>query len=101
MQAQRKPDTTEAMRDLIQEVREVFPFEMPAAQLCSGPCRGCPKKLLEFIDEELTDWATSLDAGDVPSLGELQALGKRCRKIHAALASNGLVGDGLTGKVSR
>ncbi|WP_308367318.1 MULTISPECIES: hypothetical protein [unclassified Microbulbifer] len=86
-----KPNTTAAMRELISQVRSTMPFHLPASQLCAGPCRGCPKKLLEFLDQELEEWETRLDAGEKPTLGDVSRFGKMCRRIHAALASNKLV----------
>ncbi|MGL6159039.1 hypothetical protein [Microbulbifer sp.] len=86
-----KPDTTTAMRELISQVRKTLPFHLPASQLCAGPCRGCPKKLLEFLDQELEEWETRLDSGEKPTIGDVSRFGKMCRRIHAALAANKLV----------
>ena len=86
-----KPDTTTAMRGLIAEVRSTMPFNLPAAELCAGPCRGCPKKLLEFLDQELEEWETRLRDGEKPTLGDVSKFAKTCRRIHAALAQNNLV----------
>lgn len=91
MERARKPDTASAMRAIIGEARRALPFHLPAAELCAGPCQGCPKKLLEFIDGELFDWTERLDRGEIPTLGDVSALGKRCRKIYAAIAKNGLI----------
>lgn len=87
----RKPDRVSAMRALIDEARSTLPFSLPAAQLCAGPCRGCAKKLLEFLDLELWQWEQRLAEGAAPSFGELAALGKCCRRIRAALVANGLL----------
>ncbi|WKT61368.1 hypothetical protein Q2E61_04045 [Microbulbifer thermotolerans] len=86
-----KPDTVTAMRGLITEVRNTMPFNLPAAALCAGPCRGCPKKLLEYLDQELEDWEQRLDNGEKPSLGDVSKFAKTCRRIHQALAANQLV----------
>lgn len=80
-----KPDTLSAMRSLINEVRTVIPFDLPEEAICSGVCRGCAKKLLEFLDAELSEWECRLDAGEVPRLGDVQQLGRCCRKVHVAL----------------
>ncbi len=80
-----KPDTSSAMRRLIDQVRTEIPFDLPEETICSGDCRGCAKKLLEFLDAELSDWECRLDAGEVPLLGEVQRLGRCCRKVHIAL----------------
>ncbi|MDI3325038.1 hypothetical protein QKW35_11670 [Pontibacterium granulatum] len=88
-----KPDTQTAMRNLIAEVRDVMPFEMPVDQMCSGICNGCAKKLLDFLDIQLEEWEWRLDQGEVPALGDLDKLGKTCRKIYRVLEKNGLVGE--------
>ena len=87
----RKPSTTQAMGELIVQVRHQIPFEIPTEQLCNGPCRGCPKKLLEFLDMELEEWEQRLDGNEQPLLGDVQRLAKRSRKIYCSLQKNGLV----------
>lgn len=86
-----KPDTTTAMRGLIAEVRTAMPFNLPAAELCAGPCRGCPKKLLEFLDQELWEWEVRLDGGEKPTLGDVTKFARTCRRIYKSLAANQLV----------
>lgn len=85
-----KPDTTTAMRNLIQQVRRTVPFDTPDEVLCSGICRGCAKKLLEFLDMELEQWEYRLDDGEAPNLGDIKQLAKRSRKIYSALKREGL-----------
>jgi hypothetical protein len=87
----RKPSTSIAMLQLIEEARSQIPFNTPSAELCAGPCRGCPKKLLEFLDSELEDWQELLGQDQQPSLGDVQKLAKRCRKIYRSLEVNGLI----------
>ncbi|WP_093328753.1 hypothetical protein [Thalassotalea agarivorans] len=86
-----KPDRITAMRDLIIEVRNEFPFALPEAEICAGKCVGCPKKLLELADTELTHWETELDAGETPSFGEIARLGKMCKNIRRGLVRNELI----------
>lgn len=86
-----KPDTTIAMRQLIQKVRSIIPFDIPEEAICSGICRGCAKKLLEFLDMELEDWEARLASGDHPKLGDIQKLAKQSQKIYTSLQRNGLV----------
>lgn len=86
-----KPDTRTALQSLIDEVRSTLPFDLPAAQVCNGICNGCSKKLLDFLDMELLDWQSRLDAGDVPRLGELDKLGRTCLKVYRVLEKNELV----------
>ncbi len=40
-----KPKTRDAMMQLIDQVRTAIPFDTSEAELCSGTCHGCPKKL--------------------------------------------------------
>jgi len=86
-----KPNTRIAMQNLIDEVRDTLPFDLPMAQVCNGICNGCSKKLLDFLDGELLDWQARLDAGEVPRLGDLTALGRTCRKVYRVLQRNELV----------
>lgn len=86
-----KPDTRTAMRQIIAEVRAALPFSMPATELCAGPCLGCAKKLLEYLDQEIEAWEQRLNEDDKPTLGEVSKFAKTCTRIHNAIAANGLI----------
>ncbi len=86
-----KPRTPAAMRQLIQQVRESLPFELPAAYVCNGVCRGCSLKLLDYLDLELMHWENRLEEGDAPDLQDIQRLAKTSFKIHRVLEKNGLI----------
>ena len=86
-----KPDRVDAMNNLITQVRNVFPFAVPEAEICAGKCVGCPKKLLEIVDTELCDWEVKLTNGEIPSFGDIAKLGKLCKNIHRGLKRNNLV----------
>lgn len=86
-----KPDTTEAMQTLIKQIRETIPFDMPVALMCNGPCTGCAKKLLDYLDMELLDKEKSLKGGETPNLGDIDKLAKTAKKIYRSLQKNGLV----------
>ncbi|MFD2167009.1 hypothetical protein ACFSJY_12160 [Thalassotalea euphylliae] len=86
-----KPNARDAMQLLINEVRTVFPFELPEAQICAGKCIGCPKKLLELTDTELSEWQSRLDNGETPLLGDVSRLGKLCKNIRRGLERNQLI----------
>ena len=88
-----KPDTSTAMTQLIDQVREAIPFDTPAEKLCAGPCTGCPKKLMEYLDSELEDWEYKLDSAEAPSLGDVRKLGKTSQKIYNVLKKNNLIVD--------
>jgi hypothetical protein len=86
-----KPDTTEAMQTLIKQIRETIPFDMPIALMCNGPCTGCAKKLLDYLDMELLDKEKNLKEGEIPNLGDIDKLAKTAKKIYRSLQKNGLV----------
>jgi len=80
-----KPDRATAMRELIKQVREDMPFDIPEANVCTGQCNGCPKKLLDYLDAELEDWEYQLDAGDLPDFGEIKRIAKTSKKIYKVM----------------
>ncbi|MCE0734026.1 hypothetical protein LWH48_14750 [Halomonas sp. G15] len=86
-----RPDPGTAMHALIREIRTRVPFATPGSSLCRGPCRGCSKKLLEFLDTELEEWEGRLEEGEMPRFGDLKRLEKLATKVMAALRRNGLV----------
>ncbi len=86
-----KPDRHTAMTQLIKQVRNDFPFAAPEAQICVSGCQGCPKKLLELADTELTDWEYRLKEGETPLFGDISRLAKMCKNIRRGLLRNKLV----------
>ncbi|WP_370979373.1 hypothetical protein [Agaribacterium sp. ZY112] len=78
-----------AMQTLLDQARAQLPLDKSSASLCRGPCKGCPKKLLEFANQEIEDWQAMLDAAEEPKLGDISALAKRLSKIKKALLANG------------
>ncbi|WP_206171803.1 hypothetical protein [Thiorhodococcus mannitoliphagus] len=79
------------MRSLIRQIRSTMPFAAAEAQLCSGECNGCSKKLLDYLESELDAWELRLDQGERPGLGDLSQLIRTTKKIHRVLERNGLV----------
>ncbi len=79
------------MRQLIAQVRQNLPFDLPEARVCSGPCKGCSLKLLDYLESELDLWEQRLDEGDKPGLAEYSKLARASRNVHSALQKNGLV----------
>ncbi len=86
-----KPQRSTAMQQLIKQVREAMPFDLPEAHLCSGQCNGCSQKLLDYLDSELEDWEYRLKAGELPDFGEIQRIAKTSKKIYKVLQRNGLI----------
>lgn len=89
----RKPNTTDAMRQLIQEVKTALPLDLTPIDVCSDECKNCSIKLVEYIATELENWEYKLDAGDTPDFKDLSRLAKSSQKIYRALVKNGLVKD--------
>lgn len=87
-----KGSTSDVMRQMIQQIRDAFPFELGEDQLCTDTCSvGCPLKLLEYMEQEVLSWEARLDSGEVPTFRDLQAMEKSGRKIHRVLEQNQLV----------
>lgn len=87
-----KPDTRNAMIELMAQIRERFPFSLSKAELCEGGCqRSCSLKLLEYMDMELSTWEQRLEAGETPNFADIQQLAKSAKKIHRVLETNHLL----------
>ena len=87
-----KPKTTVVMFNIIQQIRETFPFAMSEQELCAETCsHGCPKKLLEYIDMEITEWEKRLESGEIPNFRDIKKLSKTGRNIYRVLKKNNLV----------
>jgi len=86
-----KPKTPAAMQQLIKQVREALPFDMPEAYLCDGVCKGCSLKLLDYLDLELTNWEDRLKDGEIPDLADIQRIAKTSRKFHRVLDKSGVL----------
>lgn len=87
----RKPDSATAMRDLIAQIRARLPFASAEAQICSGDCTGCSRKLLDYLESELDAWELRLDQGETPGLDDLSRLIRTSKKVYRALERNGLL----------
>lgn len=85
-----KPNTTEAMRSLLSEIRRCIPLDLPEASLCGGKCLGCSKKMLEMLDTEICFWESRLD-DEVPGLADLKSLQRLAERTHKILKRNQLV----------
>ncbi|MCG9737263.1 hypothetical protein L1D32_03695 [Shewanella insulae] len=89
----RKPDSTTAMLQLIDQVRQAMPLNEPETFVCGpkGSCIGCPKKLLELVDTEIGYWESAIEQGETPLLGEVSRFAKLCRNVHRGLARSGIL----------
>lgn len=87
-----KPKTDVVMINIIQQIRETFPFELSEEELCADTCSyGCTKKLLEYIQMEVTQWEQRLEVGEMPNFRDIQKLSKTGMKIYRVLERNNLV----------
>jgi hypothetical protein len=86
-----KPNTCDAMRNLIAEIRRRIPFDRIDPETCSDQCSGCSIKLVEYLDAEIEDWEYRLEQDEIPSFRDLQRLEKSGRKIYQVLCKNGIV----------
>ncbi|MDV6250419.1 hypothetical protein RXX31_03860 [Vibrio sp. EA2] len=51
-------------------------------------CIGCPKKLMELVDSELSYWQHQLNRGISPTFDEIYSFGKMCKNVRRALVRN-------------
>lgn len=87
-----KPKTEVVMADIIQQIREKFPFDISEDELCAETCSyGCPKKLLEYMEANITDWEKRLENHEIPDFRDIQKLSKTGCKIYKILEMNNLV----------
>ena len=86
----KKPDRITAMQNIIDAVKAEFPIYQEDTFKC-GPdnsCTGCPKKLMELVDTELSYWQHEINCGNPPTFDELYRFGKMCKNIRRALIKN-------------
>ena len=86
-----KPDRQTAMLNIIELVRDDFPFNAPESQICGDTCVGCPKKLLELVDTEITHWEGAIENGEQPTFDEIARFGKLCKNSRRSLVRNGVI----------
>jgi hypothetical protein len=87
-----KPKTDVIMADIIQQIREKFPFDISEEELCAETCsHGCPKKLLEYMETEITDWEQRLAGHEIPNFRDVDKLSKTGCKIYRILEMNHLL----------
>ena len=86
----KKPDRMTAMQQIIDAVKQDFPLYQADTFVC-GPdngCMGCPKKLMEHVDTDLTYWKHQISRGVSPTFDELYQFGKMCKNIRRSLVRN-------------
>ncbi|GIU26734.1 hypothetical protein L2719_11110 [Shewanella schlegeliana] len=88
-----KPDRTTAMLQIIEQVKQEFPLYESETFVCGpdGSCLGCPKKLLELVDSELSYWEAAISNGQTPQFDEIRRFGKLCTNVKRGLDRNGVL----------
>lgn len=81
------------MLSIIEQVKNTLPLYEPETFVCGteGNCIGCPKKLLEMVDSELSYWESALRRGVIPQFDEIRRFGKMCSSVKRGLSRNGLI----------
>ncbi|KLV03016.1 hypothetical protein ACFFLZ_02265 [Photobacterium aphoticum] len=89
----RKPDRSTAMIQIIEQVKDEFPLYDADTFKC-GPdnsCIGCPKKLMEMVETEVSYWEFAIQRGEVPTFDEINRFGKMCKNIKRGLVRNNIM----------
>lgn len=85
-----KPDRLTAMTSLIEEVKNTLPLYEEDTFVC-GPdnsCIGCPKKLMELVETEVSYWESAIERGVTPQFDEIRRFGKLCNNVRRGLVRN-------------
>ncbi|MBQ4890739.1 hypothetical protein J8L86_12835 [Shewanella sp. MMG014] len=89
----KKPDRITAMQQIMTQVKATFPLTEPDTFVCGpeGNCQGCPKKLLELVDSEISYWEAAIEHGNTPLLGDISRFAKLCKNVKRGLDRNGVI----------
>ncbi|AMG29118.1 hypothetical protein AL542_01355 [Grimontia hollisae] len=89
----KKPTRMDAMKQIIEQVKQELPLYESDTFVCGpdGNCIGCPKKLLEMVDSELTYWESAMSRGITPQFDEIRRFGKMCTSVRRALVRNKII----------
>tara|TARA_R110002167_G_scaffold5436_3_gene25580 strand:- start:106522 stop:106788 length:267 start_codon:yes stop_codon:yes gene_type:complete len=87
----KKPNTSTAMKMLIEQIQTALPFEKSEHEICAGKCVGCAKKMLEYMGSELDHYQCQLNNEETPTLGEISNLANIAKKVHRNMVRNSLV----------
>ncbi len=85
-----KPDRITAMLNIIERAKIELPLYEPDTFVCGqqGNCIGCPKKLLELVDSDLSYWQHAIKQGVIPNFDEIRRFGKLCTNVKRGLIRN-------------
>lgn len=89
----KKPTRMDAMKQIIEQVKQELPLYESDTFVCGpeGNCIGCPKKLLEMVDSELTYWESAMARGITPQFDEIRRFGKMCTSVRRGLVRNNII----------
>ncbi|CAM4402609.1 hypothetical protein [Vibrio agarivorans] len=87
-----KPDRTTAMLQIIEQVKTTLPLYDEDTFVCSpdNSCIGCPKKLMELVESEVSYWESALQRGITPQFDEIRRFGKLCNNVRRGLIRNNI-----------
>ncbi|QMV16320.1 hypothetical protein [Vibrio spartinae] len=88
-----KPDRITAMQLIIDQAKCELPLYESDTFVCGteGNCVGCPKKLLELVDTELSYWEHNIKRGISPNFDEIRRFGKLCTNVKRGLIRNNIL----------
>ncbi len=88
-----KPDRITAMKLIIEQAKSEFPLYESDTFLCGtgSNCIGCPKKLMELVDTELTYWECSISQGVSPNFDDIRRFAKLCKNVKRGMIRNNLL----------
>ncbi|CAM3104180.1 hypothetical protein [Vibrio rarus] len=87
-----KPDRITAMRNIIEQAKIELPLYEDETFVCGTGtnCVGCPKKLMELVDTELTYWEHYISNGTPPNFDDIRRFAKLCKNVKRALVRNNI-----------
>lgn len=87
-----KPNRITAMRSIIEQAKLELPLYEQDTFFCGpeGSCIGCPKKLMDLVDSELSYWEHTLSQGISPGFDDIRKFGKLCTNVKRGLKRNNL-----------
>ncbi len=88
-----KPDRISAILNIIEQVKRELPLHEEDTFVCGDgtSCIGCPKKLMELVDTEVTYWESAIQRGIIPGFDDIRKFGKLCTNVKRGLIRNNLV----------
>lgn len=88
-----KPNRTLAMKLIIDQAKRELPLYEPDTFVCGieGKCIGCPKKLMELVESELSYWEHTISRGIAPNFDDIRRFGKLCTNVKRGLVRNNIL----------